>query len=215
LESFGGRFKELRLEKKLTQQQLAEMFYTKKSSISRYENNLQIPEIDSLKKYADFFDVTVDYLLCRSDTKKIANNKLANAASIPGNTVKLPILGVVRAGEPLYAEQNLLGYSFIDSSLVPSSECFYLRVNGDSMNLSNIIDGQLVMIRRQNEVENGEIALVLVNDEEATIRKFYRSEDMVTLMPHSSNPNNPPRIISLSRERIKVIGRVVGTFIRF
>ncbi len=213
--SFGERFKELRLEKKLTQQQLAEMFFTKKSSISRYENNLQIPEIDSLKKYADFFNVTVDYLLCRNSIRNTENAKLGGIAYVYGKTVKLPILGVVRAGEPLYAEQNLLGYSSIDSSLVPSGECFYLRVKGDSMNLSNIVDGQLVMIRRQKEVENGEIALVLVSDEDATIKKFYRSDNTVTLMPHSSNPYNPPRIINLTKESLKVIGKVVGTFIRF
>lgn len=213
--SFGERFKELRLEKKLTQQQLAEMFFTKKSSISRYENNLQIPEIDSLKKYADFFSVTVDYLLCRNSIRETKNNESPNAAYAPGKTNKLPILGIVRAGEPLYAEQNLLGYSSIDSTLVPSGECFYLRVKGDSMNLSNIIDGQLVMIRRQKEVESGQIALVLVNDEDATIKKFYRSDNMVTLMPHSSNPDNPPRTIDLTKESIKVIGKVVGTFIRF
>lgn len=215
MESFGERFKELRLEKKLTQQQLAEKFFTKKSSISRYENNIQTPEIESLKKYADFFNVTVDYLLCRSNHRESAGNELSKAASLSGKTIKLPILGVVRAGEPLYAEQNILGYSSIDSSLVPSGECFYLRVKGDSMNLSNIVDGQLVMIRRQQEVENGEIALVLVNDETATIKKFYKSEGTVTLMPHSSNPGNPPRIISLARESIKIIGKAVGTFIRF
>ena len=215
MESFGERFKELRLEKKLTQQQLAEMFYTKKSSISRYENNIQVPEIESLKRYADFFDVTVDYLLCRNDIRDGKSIDPSDAGGLSGKTVELPILGVVRAGEPLYAEQNLLGYSTIDSSLVPSGECFYLLVKGDSMNLSNIIDGQLVMIRRQEEVENGEIALVLVNDEAATIKKFYRSEDMVTLMPHSSNPDNPPRTIDLTKESIKVIGKVVGTFIRF
>jgi len=69
LSSFGSRFKNLRLEKNLTQQQLADMFFMKKSSISRYENNLQIPEIDSLLKFADFFGVSVDYLLCRTDVK--------------------------------------------------------------------------------------------------------------------------------------------------
>ncbi len=210
--SFGDRFKDLRLEKNLTQQQLAEMFYTKKSSISRYENNLQIPEIDSLQKFADFFHVSIDYLLCRSNIK---NGELLKTAYLPKKIVELPILGVVRAGEPLYAQQNLLGYSSIDAALVPSGECFYLRVKGDSMNMSNIVDNQLVMIRRQQEVENGEIALVLVGDEDATIKKLYRSDATITLMPHSSNPEYPPRIINLEKDTFRVIGKVVGTFISF
>lgn len=125
----------------------------------------------------------------------------------------MPILGVVRAGDPLYAEQNLLGYSSIDASLVPSGECFYLKVKGDSMNLSNIVDGQLVMIRRQEQVENGEIALVLVDGEDATIKKFYRTDTVVILMPHSSNPDHRPRVINLRQDTVKVIGKVVGTFI--
>jgi repressor LexA len=212
LSSFGDRFKELRLENNLTQQQLADKFFTKKGSISRYENNLQIPEIDSLQKFADFFKVSIDYLLCRSN---IRSNDMFSTAYLPNKTIELPILGVVRSGEPLYAVQNLLGYSSIDASLVPSGECFYLRVKGDSMNLSNIVDGQLVMICRQEEVENGEIALVLVDGEDATIKKLYKTYTVVTLMPHSSNPGYQPRIINLKQDTVKVIGKVVGTFISF
>lgn len=210
--SFGDRFKSLRTEKNMTQQQLADLFFTKKSSISRYENNIQLPEIDTLQKFADFFDVSVDYLLCRSNDK---NSNMPSDAYVPKKILELPILGVVRAGVPLYAQQNLLGYSSIDAALVPSGECFYLRVKGDSMNLSNIVDNQLVMIRRQQAVENGEIALVMVGEEDATIKKLYKSDTTVTLMPHSSNPDHPPRIISLEKESVKVIGKVVGTFIRF
>ena len=163
-------------------------------------------------KLAEIFNVTIDYLLGKSDNR---NNVIIENAYLPKKTIDLPILGVVRAGEPLYAEQNLLGYSSIDASLVPSGECFYLRVKGDSMNLSNIVDGQLVMIRRQEEVENGEIALVLVDGEDATIKKFYRTNTLVTLMPNSSNPSHQPRVINLKKESLKVIGLVVGTFINF
>ena len=67
--TFGERFKELRIEKRLTQEKLADMFFTKKASISRYENNVNIPEIEALKKFADFFDVSIDYLLGRTDVR--------------------------------------------------------------------------------------------------------------------------------------------------
>lgn len=67
--TFGSRFKELRKEKKLTQEQLANQFFLNKSSISRYENNNQVPETDTLKKFADFFNVSTDYLLGRSDKR--------------------------------------------------------------------------------------------------------------------------------------------------
>lgn len=94
MSSFGSRFKNLRLEKNLTQQQLADMFFTKKSSISRYENNLQTPEIESLLKFADFFGVSVDYLLCRTDVKSY--DKQCSECQ-PKKNVELPVLSVARA----------------------------------------------------------------------------------------------------------------------
>lgn len=81
------------------------------------------------------------------------------------------------------------------------------------MNLSHIVEGQLVLIRRQEEVDNGETALVLVNGEEATIKKFYKSGNMVTLMPHSSNLEHQPRVIDCKQVEVRVIGKVMGTFI--
>lgn len=69
METFGERFKKLRLEKRLTQDKLAEMFFLNKSSISRYENNFQIPELELLNKFAQFFEVSVDYLLGRTDIR--------------------------------------------------------------------------------------------------------------------------------------------------
>jgi transcriptional regulator with XRE-family HTH domain len=80
--TFGERFKLLRLEKGLTQDKLAETFFTKKSSISRYENNLQIPEIESLQKYADFFGVSIDYLLGRSNVKNPESTNLSKAEEL-------------------------------------------------------------------------------------------------------------------------------------
>lgn len=208
----GNRLKILREEKSLTQMDLGKIFNISDATINRYEKELRQPDTDTLNKLADFFCVTIDYLLGRTDVR---NNSYLSTAYIPAKTIDLPILGVIRAGEPLYAEQNLLGYSSIDASLVPSGECFYLRVKGDSMNLSNIIDGQLIIIRRQEEAENGEIALVLVNGEDAAVKKFYKTDNLVTLMPHSSNPEHQPRIINLKNETVTVIGKVVGAFITF
>lgn len=77
--TFGERLKELRNSKKLTQKQLADIFYLNKSSISRYENNSQMPENEILQKLADFFEVSIDYLLCRTDEQMppISNNSLS------------------------------------------------------------------------------------------------------------------------------------------
>jgi repressor LexA len=210
--TFSKRMKDLRKQRNITLDDLAIALNTTKATLSRYENDLRTPNIDFIRLISDYFKVQVDYLLGRSDVK---NSDLLSSAYIPKRTVQLPVLGVVRAGEPIFAEQNILGYYSIDAKLVPSGECFYLRVIGDSMNQSNIVNGQLVIIRRQDEVENGEIALILVEEEEATIKKFYKTDTIATLMPHSSNPDHQPKTINLKNDRVKIIGKVVGTFIRF
>ncbi|WP_163195549.1 helix-turn-helix domain-containing protein [Clostridium thermarum] len=74
--TFGTRFKQLRMERKLTQEKLAEMFYLNKSSISRYENDIQIPEMPTLEAFAEFFDVSVDYLLGKTDIRKLDELKI-------------------------------------------------------------------------------------------------------------------------------------------
>lgn len=80
--TFGERFKQLRKEKKLTQEQLAEKFFLNKSSISRYEQDKQIPEIDLLQKFADFFDVSLDYLLGRADIRKPESKQIYDAEEL-------------------------------------------------------------------------------------------------------------------------------------
>ncbi len=210
--SFGSRLTSLRKERNMTQNDLANLLGISRGTVGMYEIGKNDPDTSTLFKLADFFSVTVDYLLGRDERRK---NTIIENAYIPKKTIELPIIGVVRAGEPLYAEQNILGYSSIDAALVPSGECFYLRVKGDSMSLSNIVDGQLIMIRCQKEVENGQIALVLVDGEDATIKKFYKTDSIITLMPHSSNPEYQPTVIDLKKDTFKVIGKVVGTFISF
>lgn len=207
--TFQDRLKFLRKEKNITLDKLAEALNTTKATLSRYENGLRIPNVDFANQLSEFFGVQSNYILGKSDFKE----ELPKGGYIPNEIKRLPILGVVRAGEPLYAEQNIIGYFSIDAKLVPSGDYFYLKVIGDSMNLSHILDGQLILIRRQEEVENGEMALVLVHGEDATIKKFYRTDNMVTLMPHSSNPEYQPRVIDLKQVSVKVIGKVSGTFI--
>ncbi|MCX8129398.1 MAG: helix-turn-helix domain-containing protein [Clostridia bacterium] len=208
----GDRLKILRNKKKLTQIELGKIFSISHATINRYEKGVNQPDTETLNKLAEYFDVSVDYLLGRTNLK---DADLPQGSYVPEKTVRIPILGVVRAGEPLYAEQNIVGYFTTDIDLLPSGECFYLKVVGDSMNLSHIVDGQLILIRRQEDIENGGVALVLVNGEDATIKKFYKNDNLVTLMPNSSNPVHQPRVIDLKNTPVKVIGKVIGTFISF
>jgi SOS-response transcriptional repressors (RecA-mediated autopeptidases) len=179
----GDRLKKLRDDKNLTQTELGKAFSISDATINRYEKNQRQPDTDTLNKLADYFNVTVDYLLGRSDFK---SNVPDGAIKVNG-FVRIPVLGVIRAGEPMYAEQNIIDYEYVATLHLPQGECFFLKVVGDSMNLSNIVEGSLVLVRVQEEVENGEIAVVLVNGDDATVKRFYKNGNTVTLMPNSTN----------------------------
>lgn len=125
----------------------------------------------------------------------------------PENFHRIPILGRISAGMPLYAEQHIEGYTLTD--LNGGAEYFALRVSGDSMNAARIQDGDVLIVRRQDEVENGQVAVVMVGDEDATVKRFYATGSTVTLMPQSTNPEHQPQIYDTSKTKIRVIGRVV------
>jgi repressor LexA len=121
----------------------------------------------------------------------------------------IPILGVIRAGEPLRAEQNIIGYEYLPEEMLKGGECFGLKVTGDSMNNSRIVDGDVVIVREQPEVNNGDIAVVLVNGDEATVKKFYKTDSTVTLLPNSTNAIYQPIIIDTTKTPVKVLGKVI------
>ena len=124
-----------------------------------------------------------------------------------GTFHRIPILGRISAGLPLYAEQHIEGYTVTD--LNSGAEYFALIVHGDSMNALGINDGYRLIVRRQDEVENGEVAVVMVGDEDATVKRFYATGDTVTLMPQSTNPEHQPQIYDATKTKIRVIGKVV------
>ncbi|MDI9457284.1 MAG: transcriptional repressor LexA [Dethiobacteria bacterium] len=119
----------------------------------------------------------------------------------------VPLLGRIRAGEPLFAEENLEGYFPLPAKFTAGGEYFMLRVEGESMSGAGIHDGDLVIVRRQKTVENGEVAAFLLGDE-ATVKHFYREKNMIRLQP--ANDQFEP---ILTRE-VEVLGRVAGLFRR-
>lgn len=120
---------------------------------------------------------------------------------------QIPILGRISAGLPLYADEHIDGYTLTD--LNGGAEYFGLRIHGDSMNALRINEGDIIIVRHQEEVEQGEVAVVLVDEEDATVKRFYSSDTTVTLMPQSTNPEHKPQIYDLSKTAIRVLGKVV------
>ena len=128
-------------------------------------------------------------------------------------THRIPILGRISAGLPLYAEQHIEGYTYTE--LNHGGEYFALRVYGDSMTAARINEGDILIVRRQDIVENGEIAVVLVNGDEATVKRFHRDGDTVTLTPQSYNPVHQPQVYNIKKTPVRILGRVVQNQISY
>jgi repressor LexA len=210
--SFGTKLKTLRLSMNLTQEGLAKALNAKygtnfnKGMISKWENDKEEPRIDSVRYIADFFNVSLDEILGLKDNEVNIYEVVQNDFS---NIVNLPIVGTIAAGQPILAAQNIEGYMPILSSFLNRhKEYFYLRVKGNSMNLE-FPDGSYVLVERTSEVENGSIAVVLVNGYEATVKKVSINNNIITLIPMSNDPSYQPQIYDITKDEVKIIGRVV------
>src|SRR5712691_5041066 len=118
---------------------------------------------------------------------------------------EIPIVGRVRAGAPILAEENIDGFLPVASDLARGKETFALKVKGDSMIEDGILDGDLVIIRRQDTAENGDIVCALIGNE-ATLKRFYRKGNEVALRP--SNKNYDPIVVS--KGEFRILGKATG-----
>lgn len=199
---FSKNLRELMKQKGKDRNKVCADLGFKYTTFADWYNGKKYPRIDKIEMLADYFGVLKSDLI--EDKADLPRN------AIPINLTsrhRIPILGRIAAGLPLYAEQNIEGYTLTD--LNGGTEYFALRVNGDSMNAARIEDGDLIIVRRQEEVENGELAVVMVGDDDATVKRFYATNDTVTLMPQSTNPKHQPQIYDLKKTKIRVLGRVV------
>lgn len=205
----GKRIESRRKELALTLDDIAKEIGVAKSTVQRYEKGtiekIKLPVIEAIARI-----LAVDPAwLCGKTDQMIPERSLPKGIE-PIDFSKyhrIPILGRISAGLPLYAEEHVEGYTITD--LNGGAEYFGLRVRGDSMNAIGINDGYIIIVRRQEEVEQGEIAVVMVDGEDATVKRFYSSDTTVTLMPQSTNPEHKPQMYDLKKTDIRILGKVV------
>jgi repressor LexA len=125
------------------------------------------------------------------------------------NIISVPIVGRVRAGEPILAIENIEGYFNLDRSFASSKDVFLLRVQGDSMIDAHIQDGDFALVKPQSNAENGEIVVALIEDE-ATIKRIFTERDLIRLEP--ANPHMEPIVIKKGEKKVSLVGKVVGIF---
>lgn len=194
---FNERLKTLRIQRKMTQSELAKKIYISQPAYSKYEVGTASPNPETLSKIADALDVSVDYLL-GSDSQPVR----------PGY-IRIPVLGRVAAGIPIDAIEEVIDWEDISAEAAGDGEYFGLQIKGHSME-PKISDGDVVIVRRQPDVDSGDIAVVLVNGDDATVKRVKKSPQGVTLIP--SNPAYEPMYYSndeIESLPVQILGRVV------
>ena len=126
---------------------------------------------------------------------------------IPPTTLEIPILGRVAAGRPLLAIENIEGTIAIDRNWVTSADVFALKVKGDSMIDAHIVDGDVVLVKKQTQANKGDIVVAIVEDE-ATVKTFYREKNRIRLQPE--NKVMKPIYIDPQSPDFKILGKVSG-----
>jgi repressor LexA len=208
MELFGERLKTMMDKYNKTPEDIAEITNLSKPTISRYLNGIMEAKTTTIKIIAQYFKINPNYLLGLTDDPNI-NTNISNAAISNTEVVRLPVLGKISAGKPILAVENIESYEFVSKDLLNANcEYFLLRVEGDSMNL-RIQNGDKVLIQKQDIVENGDIAAIIVNGFDAVIKKFYRNENIITLVPMSSNPEHIPQTYDTNKVDIRVVGKAI------
>lgn len=205
-----NKIKELRIQNNISQKQMSIELGIAQPIICQWEKGTKNMSLSRAMLVAEYFGVSVDYLMGISDDPTQKENAPTDFGAydniVPIDFSKsVPLLGSIACGDPILADENVEQYIQMDSSLQAD---FALRCKGDSMINARIFDGDIVYIRMQPDVENGEIAAVLIGDE-ATLKRIYKYPNRIEL--RAENPTFPPlNFEGKDLNKIKIIGKAVA-----
>ena len=196
----GEYIKKLRIESGYSQEQLGNLLGVQRAAVQKWEcGRVQNLKRETIKKLAEIFDVSPSTFIDAENYYEYCN-----IIPLP-NMNRIPLLGNIACGEPILAEENIECDIDIPEDI---NADFALRCKGDSMIDARILDGDIVYIKQQPTVNNGEIAAVLIGDE-ATLKKVYLTGDTLTLL--ACNSSYEPFVYSGTElENIRIIGKAVG-----
>lgn len=229
MSTFGEKLKRLRKRRQMTQETLAQELSTSKQVISRYEKGIRTPSVEIANRYAVFFGVSLDYLMGPMENPDaVPTDPLAAIPGVHRGTGKgsvsdanldgikniltvrkkrVPFLGEIAAGVPIFADEQRDVYVTAEEDLHSD---FALRVKGDSMTGASICDGDIVFIRSQPNVLDGQIAAVSIDDE-ATLKRVYHTRDGITLV--AENPRYAPMTFHEEDAlNVRILGLAVAVY---
>ena len=182
--------------------ELAKKLNTTQANISAWESGKWQPDSENLIKMSHIFDVTVDYLLGNDEQNQLKIKK----------GIKIPVLGRIPAGIPIEAIQEIIDYEEIPEEMAKTGEYFALKVKGNSMS-PEITDGEIAIVRKQDDADNGNICVVMVNGDEATLKRIKKSEQGLTLIPTNTIEFSPTFYTNKEIENlpVRILGKVVET----
>lgn len=194
---FSQRLKETRESLGLNKVQFAEYVGSSPANITRYEKEDMNVSLDAVKQISDKLNISPGYLLGWEEDKYL---------DMDAKYKKVPLIGTIAAGTPILASENFDGFEFVSQR---DNIDFCLRVTGNSMIGARIYDGDIVFIKQQPDVENGEIAAVMINDEDATLKRVYKVDGAIIL--HAENPEYKDMVFSKKDiKNIKIIGKAIS-----
>lgn len=219
--SLGDFIKDYRARYKLSMDDFAEKSGLSKAYISMLEKNLNpatnkkiAPSIETYTAVAKATNSSLDEIFRIIDSEQLVrlSNKEPDLHNIPGviplhKATRIPILGTIACGDPIWADENYQGYFVVDSSIKAD---FCLYAHGDSMIDEGITDGDIVFLKKTSAVDNGTIAAVLIEDE-ATLKKVYKTEKGVVLQPCNSKLD-PVVIPKEEAQNVLILGEMVGYY---
>lgn len=181
---------------------------TKGNELIDFINSFSGKQKNELKK---IIENILTYIDNQEKYRSIYSNLINIKINEKNKYYMCPVYGQISAGQPNWAEENIEGTLPIDPNLmdiVNPEECFFLRVNGESMN-KVVRNGAFALIRKQDMVENGEIAVVLVNGYDATLKKFTKQGDLVILEPQSNDESFKTQVYDKNTP-IQILGKYIG-----
>ncbi len=211
--NLGNNIRYLREQKGLDQQQLSEILNVPRSTLACWENNIRTPKLEQIVKIAEFFKTNLDIIYADFD------NASPLDITVDNNYIKIPVLGVIKAGIPIEAQQNILEYIDVPKSWTKGGkQLFGLRISGDSM-FPKYNENDTVVFEKNNDFQsaNGKDCAVMVNGDDATFKKILLNDDGITLIPYNAGAyelmmysnkdieEKPIRIIGIARKIIKEV----------
>jgi len=195
--NFKENLRYLRYQNNMSQEVLsAKLGYKSFTTVQKWEDGTAFPRVKTLNKIAEIFNIDVDHLL-NLDMKS--------------DQIKVPILGEVKAGYDMYADENITGYEYCNYQEYGPGEYFCLKVKGDSMVDLRICDGDIIYVKKQDYIDNKQIGVFLIENNEVTIKQAILKNDHVIL--RAANPMYKDRDYKF--DELKVLGKVLYSKVIF